>query len=144
MDTGYGCSQILPILTAAYNTEQTSILMIQQPEIHLHPSAQAELGDLFVDIANDGPQMFIETHSEHLLIRVQSLIAEGKISPEDVSIYYIYGQEGKKRMKKYVKMDIGDDGHFINEWPEGFFPEKWNSSLASVVPNIIITKSNGK
>jgi predicted ATPase len=69
-DAGFGCSQILPVLVAGYFRPRNSILIIEQPEIHLHPKAQAELGTLLCDLHKRDIQLFIETHSEHLLIRL--------------------------------------------------------------------------
>lgn len=124
-DVGFGCSQVLPILIAGFNVSEGGVFIVQEPEIHLHPRAQAELGSLFKILYEKGIQLIIETHSEHLLLRLQSHIARGDIKAEDVNVYYI-DPEGKKKKKKkeITKIEIGEDGYFTEEWPRGFFPER--------------------
>lgn len=125
-DVGYGICQILPILVAGFNVEpklsKKGMLIVQQPEIHLHPRAQAELGDFFVEILNNYEQCIIETHSEHLLLRIQSNIAAGNLSPNDVAVYYFYPKT--ENQKEAKRLNLNDQGHFIDEWPGGFFPER--------------------
>lgn len=123
-DVGYGCSQVLPILVAGHNLDRGDILIVQEPEIHLHPKAQAELGTFFFDLYKKGIQTFIETHSEHLLLRIQAHIAdkESKLDPEDVRIFYVYTEDGKKKIKR---IKIKEDGFFEDKWPKGFFPERY-------------------
>ncbi len=122
-DVGYGCSQILPILAAGFSRPSGSTLIIEQPELHLHPKAQAELGTFVLDVANRGLQLLIETHSEHLLLRLQSHVAAGKLRPEDVAVYYVYTDKVEHR-KKARLLPLGNDGLFKEKWPEGFFPER--------------------
>lgn len=122
-DVGYGCSQILPILIAGYFLGPNNSLLIAEPEIHLHPKAQAEVGSFLYEVSNRGIQLFIETHSEHLLLRLQSHIAEGNLKPEDVNVFYLYSEPNKE--KKLIKqIPIGKDGFFLEPWPKGFFPER--------------------
>lgn len=75
-DVGFGVSQALPLVIASVLAEQGTTLIIEQPELHLHPSAQAELGDLFIRMANAGIQLLIETHSENLILRLRRRMAE--------------------------------------------------------------------
>ena len=121
-DVGFGCSQVLPVLVASYLAQQDTTLVLEQPEIHLHPKAQAELGEVVRDLYDRRVQALVETHSEHLILRIQRLVAEGDIAPEDVFIYYVYPDEGAG--KRVERMRIGEDGFFANEWPQGFFPER--------------------
>ncbi|MGA8849379.1 MAG: AAA family ATPase [Dehalococcoidia bacterium] len=122
-DVGYGCSQILPILAAGFSRPSGSTLIVEQPELHLHPKAQAELGTFVLDVKERGLQVLIETHSEHLLLRLQSHVASGKLQPEDVAIYYVYTDK-IERKKKAKLLPLGADGLFKEKWPEGFFPER--------------------
>lgn len=123
-DVGFGCSQVLPILVAGYNLKPNNIMLVEQPEIHLHPKAQAELGTFFKDVALNNIQLFIETHSEHLLLRVQAHVASGDLKPEDVKVYYVYSNKDKGGKKDVVELPLTDEGYFSKEWPEGFFPER--------------------
>jgi len=120
-DVGYGCSQILPILCAGYSIGKDSVLIIEQPEIHLHPYAQAEVGSFLYEISKRNVQLFIETHSEHLLLRLQSHVASGELSPDDIAVYYIYSDP---KSKLYKRIPLSPDGFYTEEWPKGFFPER--------------------
>lgn len=122
-DVGYGCSQILPILVSGYSIKSNSILMMEQPELHLHPKAQAEIGTFLLDVANRDVQIFVETHSEHLLLRLQSHVAAGDLSKDDISVFYVYSDR-EKRNKVCKLMPIGKDGFYTEKWPRGFFPER--------------------
>ena len=122
-DVGFGCSQILPILIAGFNLEKGQILIVEQPEIHLHPKAQAELGSFFCDLSKRNIQTFIETHSEHLLLRIQTHIAAGYLNPEDVKVYYVFANKETDR-KEVEEIKLNKNGTFLTEWPEGFFPER--------------------
>ncbi|MCY4232817.1 MAG: AAA family ATPase [Bacteroidetes bacterium] len=90
IDVGYGVSQVLPILTELLLPESDRIALLQQPEVHLHPSAQAALGSLLCKISGQGRQLIVETHSDHLLDRVRMDVRDGKtdLKPEDVSILF--------------------------------------------------------
>lgn len=93
-DVGFGCSQVLPVLTAGLNlfhdesANGRRILIVQEPEIHLHPNAQAAMGSFFVNLASKGGQLFIETHSDNLILRIARHVALGDIEPADVAIFY--------------------------------------------------------
>ena len=90
IDVGYGVSQVLPVVTELLRPDAPPMFLLQQPEVHLHPSAQAALGSLFCRIAGPKHQLVIETHSDHLLDRVRMDVRDGTaaLKPEDVSILY--------------------------------------------------------
>ena len=90
IDVGYGVSQVLPVLTELFRDSRTSMFLLQQPEVHLHPSAQAALGSLFCRIARRERQLVVETHSDHPLDRVRMDVRDGRseLKPEDVSILF--------------------------------------------------------
>ena len=90
VDMGYGVSQVLPILTEMLRPDGPHMFLLQQPEIHLHPSAQAALGTLFCSMASSGKQIIVETHSDHLIDRVRMAVRDRApgLKPEDVSILY--------------------------------------------------------
>ena len=90
-DVGYGVSQVLPIVTELLaSSAPTDLYLFQQPEVHLHPSAQAVLGSLLCNVAADGSQLIVETHSDHLIDRVRMDVRDGKtnLTPDDVRILY--------------------------------------------------------
>ncbi|MCY4530410.1 MAG: AAA family ATPase [Chloroflexi bacterium] len=90
IDVGYGVSQVLPVLTELLRPDAPDVFLLQQPEVHLHPSAQAALGSLFCQVAGPERQLVVETHSDHLLDRVRMDIRDGKsdLKPDDVSILF--------------------------------------------------------
>lgn len=90
IDVGYGVSQVLPVITELFRDDTTPMFLLQQPEVHLHPSAQAALGSLFCEITGPGRQIVVETHSDHLLDRVRLDVRDRKtkLKPDDVSILF--------------------------------------------------------
>ncbi|MFW9970732.1 MAG: DUF3696 domain-containing protein [Candidatus Odinarchaeota archaeon] len=129
---GIGTSQILPIIIEGYLIEPKSILLVEQPEIHLHPKAQSTLGDLFIDIANENKTVIIETHSQYLFQRIQRRIAEGVISNKEVNFYYVSMTEEGSLIKP---LNLDEFGYF-ESLPDGFFDrdhqdsvKKFNESL---------------
>lgn len=126
-DVGYGHSQVLPVLVGGYNISPGSTYFIEQPEIHLHPRAQAELGDFLVDLKERGVQTIVETHSEHLVLRLQQYVASGRISPQDIRFFYVHANSERKFIKK---MSIDERGVFKDDWPGGFFPERLAEATA--------------
>ena len=90
IDLGYGVSQVLPVITELLEKDAPPIFLLQQPEVHLHPSAQAALGSLFCRVAGPERQLIVETHSDHLLDRVRMDVRDGatNLKPEDVSILF--------------------------------------------------------
>ena len=117
-DVGFGVSQILPVLTLCYYVPENSVVLIEQPEIHLHPSVQAGLADVFIDaIKNRNIQIILESHSEHLLKRIQRRIAEEEINKEFAKLYFCQVEDGESILKN-LELDLF--GNIIN-WPENFF-----------------------
>ena len=90
IDVGYGVSQVLPVITELLRRDAPYMFLLQQPEVHLHPSAQAALGSLFCQVAGPQRQLVVETHSDHLLDRVRMDVRDGTtgLRPEDVSILF--------------------------------------------------------
>lgn len=129
-DVGIGVSQVLPVLVSAY-ASAGKLIAIEQPEIHLHPKLQSELGDVFLESAlgETGNRFLIETHSEHLILRILRRIRETSegdevpypVKPEDVAVLYV--QPGPKGAE-VVHIPITPDGDFEQRWPDGFFAER--------------------
>lgn len=127
-DVGIGVSQVLPVLVMAYGS-QGKLLAMEQPEIHLHPALQAELADVFVEAAL-GPRrntFILETHSEHLILRLMRRIREGKVSSDDVGVVFV---EPLARGSRFLDLRIDEEGDFIDEWPGGFFEESFHEKFA--------------
>ena len=120
-DVGYGNSQVIPVLVAGFNSAKGDILIAEEPEIHLHPKAQAELGDFLVDLNTRGVQSIVETHSEHMIVRLQQHIAAGRLNPSDIHIYFVEPTQAGKKLRK---LTLDKMGIFVTPWPGGFFPER--------------------
>jgi predicted ATPase len=128
-DVGFGCSQVLPVLVGGLNLfggsslsrRSSPIFVVQEPEIHLHPNAQASLGSFFVGLAKSSGQQFIETHSDNLVLRVARHVALGEIESQDVKLFFVEDHGGDKVV---TDIEISADGIFKPDWPGGFFPQR--------------------
>ena len=120
-DVGYGNSQVIPVLVAGLNSVKGDVLIAEEPEIHLHPKAQAELGDFLLDLSSRGVQSIVETHSEHMIVRLQQHVAAGRLKPQDITIYFVEPTSEGKRLRK---LSMNEKGVFTTDWPGGFFPER--------------------
>lgn len=129
-DIGIGISQVLPVLVSALGNQNKTVA-IEQPEIHLHPAIQAELGDVFIEGALKQKNSFIlETHSEHLILRLLRRIRENNysdnkinrgITPKDLMILYV---EPKAEGAQVYEIPVDEEGEFSKPWPQGFFAER--------------------
>lgn len=121
-DVGFGISQLLPFVVQSLVSEK-QIISIEQPEVHVHPRLQADLGDLLAEAIKKPRQnqFVVETHSEHLILRLQRLVYEKRIKPEDISVIYVSrSPDGAKAQR----LHLDEEGDFVDEWPDGFFPER--------------------
>ncbi len=128
-DVGFGVSQLLPFIVQSLAAKD-QIISIEQPEVHIHPRLQADLGDLLASAIRPprNNQFIIETHSEHLILRILRRIREsqessdvGALKAEDVSVLYVVGGKHGARVEQ---LPITVEGDFSREWPEGFFGER--------------------
>ena len=130
-DVGIGVSQVLPVLVSAY-ASSGKLIAIEQPEIHLHPALQAELGDVFLESAlgAGGNTLVIESHSEHLLLRIMRRMRETsagdlpdgipEVRPEDVMVLFVE-PDGEQSLIR--EMPLNERGELVKAWPGGFFEE---------------------
>ncbi len=129
-DVGFGVSQILPVLVLCYYVPKGSTVILEQPEIHLHPSVQAKLADVFIDaIKTRNIQIIIESHSEHLLRRLQRRIAEAKdgFTNEDAALYFCdMTDDGTSQL---VPLELDTYGN-INNYPLDFFGDEMGDLVA--------------
>lgn len=126
-DVGFGVSQVLPVVAGVLGAARDSTLIFEQPEIHLHPAAQSELGDLFLEglAVRDRSQprdvqYIVETHSEHLLRRLMRRRAEGHVRSGDVAMYFAEPGETGSTLRELELDEYGD----IRNWPAGFFGDQ--------------------
>ncbi|MEP3351071.1 MAG: DUF3696 domain-containing protein [Marinomonas sp.] len=119
-DVGIGVSQVLPVLTIAYFAPSNSTIILEEPEIHLHPLAQSVLAELFVEVSKErNVQFIVETHSEHLFRRMQTLLARQTTSTKEIAMYFVERDEEKKSAS-LRSLAFDEFGRVIN-WPDKFF-----------------------
>ncbi|YBV96889.1 DUF3696 domain-containing protein [Phyllobacteriaceae bacterium JZ32] len=124
-DVGFGVSQVLPVITLLQYVPEGSTVILEQPEIHLHPLAQAALADVIIQAADHRKvQIFLESHSEHLLLRLQRRIAEEVISADDVKLYFCDAPRG---VSKLTPLEIDLYGN-IRNWPDKFMGDAFEEA----------------
>ena len=131
-DVGVGVSQLVPVVVACCS-DQTGLIAVEQPELHIHPRVQVGLGDLLIDTTakNTQKSVLMETHSEHMLLRMLRRIAEttdGDLPPDvtgldrfELSVIYVHPTDEGVQFKK---LRVNPDGEFRDRWPEGFVDER--------------------
>jgi predicted ATPase len=127
-DFGVGISQVLPVIVNCVANNNTTVL-IEQPELHLHPRLQGDLADLFIKTAITGSQentYLLETHSEALILRLLRRVREGVIKHDDIAILYVSASEDGSNIT-HIRVD--NDGDFMDRWPNGFFEETYRDRM---------------
>jgi len=136
-DVGVGISQMIPVIVGCLRSQQ-GILAIEQPELHVHPAIQVGLGDLFIQavqtsesIVGAGKTLLVETHSEHIMLRLLRRIRERTenevppgvigLSPDDLAVIYVESSDDGVRFRP---LRVDPEGEFIDRWPKGFFEER--------------------
>ena len=126
-DVGFGVSQVLPALVLLYYVPKGSTVLMEQPEIHLHPSVQSGLADVMLNVAETRDvQIIVESHSEHLMRRLQRRVAEEEASSEDVKLYFVSSEGGVARASDLELNEFGK----IENWPERFFGDEMGEIAA--------------
>lgn len=118
--TGFGLTQTLPIIVAALSAAEDDILLIENPEVHLHPAGQSLIGQFLAEVANAGVQVLVETHSDHVLNGVRRVVKAGHLSADQVAIHFFRprSDEGPQVLSPVI-----DDTGNIDDWPSGFFDQ---------------------
>gem|GEM_PF-6008822 len=124
IDVGFGASQVIPVIEACLSGAYGP-LIVEQPEIHLHPKAQGTAAELLCQTSRTR-QVIVETHSVHFINHARILVARGVLPPEHVIVNYVYRTA---RGSKIHTIPIDRNGDFTKEWPEGFFDERYQDTL---------------
>ena len=126
-DVGFGVSQILPALVLLYYVPERSTVILEQPEIHLHPAVQSGLADVILNVARARRvQILVESHSEHLMRRLQRRVAEERVSSDDVKLFFVSSQGGPAQVFDLQLNEWGE----VENWPEKFFGDEMGEIAA--------------
>ena len=126
-DVGFGVSQLLPVLVLLFYVPEGSTIILEQPEIHLHPAVQAGLADVFIDaIKRRNVQIILESHSEHLLQRLQRRLAEEALPTDQVKLYFT---DFVGAASTLTPLDLDEYGN-IRNWPKNFFGDSFADASA--------------
>ena len=126
----FGNSSVFPIVVALMTAPKNSLVVIENPEAHIHPKAQTRMGELLSIAAENGIQIIIETHSDHLLNGVRIAVKNQQIDENNVEVHFVYADKENPLLHHTKHIQIHDDGS-MEDWPVGFFDE-WEESLRTL------------
>ena len=122
--TGFGLTQVLPIVVAALSASHSDLLLIENPEVHLHPAGQAAMGEFLAEVAAADVQVIIETHSDHVLNGIRRAVKNGRLLPDSTALHFFRPRrEDARDGSAQVESPILDAAGNIDTWPEGFFDQ---------------------
>ena len=137
-DVGFGVSQVLPALVLLYYVPKGSTVLMEQPEIHLHPAVQSGLADVMLNAASvRDVQIIVESHSEHLMRRLQRRVAEEQASSEGVKLYFVSSRQGRAHSADLLLNEWGE----IENWPSNFFGDEM-SEISAIAQSALARKMN--
>lgn len=131
-NVGFGITYTLPIIVAVLASPPDTLILIENPEAHLHPKGQGKMGELLALAASCGVQVVIETHSDHVLNGIRLAVHGGKLDPKNVQLHFFQRQEKEGQAVTEVVSPRIDRNGRIDQWPEGFFDE-WDKSLEALL-----------
>jgi len=125
-DTGFGYSQLIPVLAELYGAPEGSLVLVEQPELHLNPRLAVWIGDALISAIEQGKTVLVETHSEHIVLRLRRRIAEGMLSPKQVALYFVHREGGQSHL---TRIDLDEMGQPVKDWPRDFWGEDYEEAL---------------
>ncbi|WP_419589462.1 AAA family ATPase [Thiolapillus sp.] len=120
VNVGFGLTQVLPIVVAALSANSHDILLIENPEVHLHPAGQALMGQFLADVASAGVQVIIETHSDHILNGIRRAVRSKILKPDQATLHFF--RPRKDNQSQVISPQLDETGN-VDIWPEGFFDQ---------------------
>jgi len=118
--TGFGLTQVLPMVVAALSAEYDALLLFENPEVHLHPAGQARMGVFLAEVAAAGVQVLVESHSDHVLNGIRRAVKAGILEPNDAALHFFSPRSADASQVQTPAMDA--DGR-LDFWPDGFFDQ---------------------
>ena len=141
-DVGQGMSQTLPLIVSAFLPKPDSLTIIEQPELHLHPSAHGDLAELFSSTAQDyNKKYLLETHSKNFVLRLRRLVAQKKLNKNDLALYYMKFNE-ESNSSSLQKINVDELGR-VDFWPENIFSETLDETIAIRTAQLDAEKNGG-
>lgn len=131
INVGFGITYILPVIVALLSAKEGDLIIIENPEAHIHPAGQRMLGELIARAGAGGAQIMVETHSEHIINGVRICVKEKQISKDDVLLAFFYKDKEHGYQHTYRRLQIFEDGK-LSEWPRGFLDE-WERALIDLL-----------
>lgn len=131
VNVGFGITYVLPVVVALVSAKPGDIVLLENPEAHIHPKGQRILGELLASAGAGGVQIIVETHSDHILNGIRVAAKKGKLQPEKTGMFYFY-KDIKDSYKHKVTCPVLDKNGRLNQWPEGFFDE-WDNALLELL-----------
>jgi predicted ATPase len=134
-NVGFGITYTLPVITAILSAQPGALLLLENPEAHLHPKGQARMGNLLAQAASQGVQIILETHSDHVLNGIRLAVHGGKLDPDLVRLHFFQRQESQgQTISEVISPRMNRKGR-MDQWPDGFFDE-WDNSLTALLQPI--------
>lgn len=130
-NVGFGLTYVLPILVAILSAPKGSLFMVENPEAHLHPKGQVQIGRLLSLAANAGVQIIVETHSDHVLNGIRLAVSRKEIRPDEIQLHF-FERSPLKKLTAHIRSPEMLEGGRLSFWPEGFFDE-FDKALAELV-----------
>jgi predicted ATPase len=127
-NVGYGLTYVLPVVVACLTARPGGLVLLENPEAHLHPRGQSAMARLAARAAGAGAQVVVESHSDHVLNGIRLAVKHGHLPADDVALHYFRSAGGRKSFETPA---VGPDG-MLSNWPEGFFDE-WDRSLDELI-----------
>lgn len=131
VNVGFGLTYVLPIIVALLSAKTGDIIVLENPEAHIHPAGQRKLGELIGEIGQRGVQIIVETHSDHIMNGIRIAVKKGIVDKEKTNFVYFYKDDSDEYKHKCVLPQVNAVGKF-DQWPEGFFDE-WDNSLLDLL-----------
>ncbi len=131
VNVGFGITYVLPVVIALISATPGDIILLENPEAHIHPKGQRMLGELIAAACAGGVQVILETHSDHVMNGIRLSVKKGKMKPENAQFFYFYKDMNDSYKHKFISPVLDENGR-LNEWPEGFFDE-WDNALLELM-----------
>lgn len=131
VNVGFGITYVLPVIIALLTAKPGDLLLLENPEAHIHPAGQRWLGELIALASSGGVQVIVETHSDHVINGIRLAVKKKKISSDKAGIFFFYKDEKSDYRHKVISPAIDQNGK-IDIWPKGFLDE-WDNALLGLL-----------